>query len=439
MPSEAEFEARVRRIEGELAAGRFADAANLARQLRDWTRAQFGANHPFAARADDLLRRAEAGPLRSGDAPRSVQRHITVRYYTRVRPGTPYPMLVLISSRPISDAELERAVRQADQDKATLSTQHPADILPLLAGCTVSPPKHVVAVGPEIAEARFEIVANGAGQVPRACVWVQQRGETVANIPLEVKATRTVPMILWGVLAVFVPAVLKVFELDLEKTIGDGGSNWWAFLGQLVQVLPWWSYGLILGAIAVLTWWRSRPRSTTFFDVTMLDGPDLDTDQTYQDAREAFARGDSVRGLALLDELARAAPDFQPGWLLAGDWFFEQRQLREALNRYRAGLQLGPSTARRYAQAARSAADARELDLALTWVDAGLAASDGPTLRAVLLFNRACYLARKGENDEAMRMLTQAVAAGLPDPSVLQTDPDMQLLRPHDDFRKLVN
>lgn len=427
------FARRVRAAEAALAAGRWEEAERLTAELERWLAARAANKPEDTATVAELRRRLNAGPFRSAGGPvdpkTAVRRHVSVRYYSRVRPGTAYPMLVVLSRLPLADADLERAAKQTDRDAVPLRADQTVDVIPVLANCTVTPDRHALAVTGDLSEARFEVTAESGGTVPRATVLVQQRGETVASIPLDIRARRTIPAILWGVLAVLVPVLLKVNQLDLESSISDGGGKWREFIAAGTDLVPWWAFGLALAAVAGWMWWRSRPHASNFFDVTTVPGPDPDVEDRYERGRAALMAGDAVGGLAILDEITRAAPDFQPAWLLTADWHFERGNRGEALSRYRRGLALGPSTARRFAQAATAAAAVDDLDAALGWVASGLGSPDAGSLRALLLYNRACYLARRGEDEAGLTALTEAVAAGLPDPTAVHTDPDLAPLR----------
>lgn len=438
MSATDEIEARFREAEAAADAGRWEEAN---RRLADLTArvAARPAGDPAHDRLAALRRRLADGPTRSAgpDRPATVRRYVAVRYYSRVSPGTAYPMLVVVSRHPLDDGQLEAAVRQSPADEVTFAAA-PADVVPVLAGCTVVPPRHAVAVAPDLSSARFEVTAHGS--VPRAAVLVQQAGETVATVPLEIRARRTLPSVVCAAAAVLVPVLLKANQLDLENAVADGGGRWRAAVAAVAGVVPWWLFGVVGAAVAGWLYWRSRPRTSTFFDVTTVAGLDAELSDRYDQGRHALSSGDAVRGLAVLDGLTRASPDFQPAWLLTADWHYERGAKDEALARYRRGLALGPSTARRFAQAASAAAAANDLTTALGWLDAGLGlTADGDTaLRPLLLYNRACYLARQGEDATALAALAAALAAGFPDPTAVHTDPDLAPLRRLPAFAALV-
>jgi tetratricopeptide (TPR) repeat protein len=54
-------------------------------------------------------------------------------------------------------------------------------------------------------------------------------------------------------------------------------------------------------------------------------------------------------------------------------------------------------------------------------------------------YNLACSLARAGRSDEAIDSLSRAILLGYDDLSHMETDPDLESLREHPDFRALLD
>ncbi|MGB8852275.1 MAG: hypothetical protein WCC69_01760 [Pirellulales bacterium] len=54
-------------------------------------------------------------------------------------------------------------------------------------------------------------------------------------------------------------------------------------------------------------------------------------------------------------------------------------------------------------------------------------------------YNLACSLARAGQSDEAIDSLSRAILLGYDDLAHMETDPDLESLREHPDFRALLD
>lgn len=391
--------------------------------------------------AGELSRSAPepTAPVARRAPPEQVQRHATVRYYSRMEPHRLYPLLVVISRDMV--VKFRRGDFTETESKGfTGSTASPVLVEPVLPGCACYPPRREVAVEAETATAQFQIAAAVEGTLEAAKVILVQEGRLLAEVPLTVRVAKTTLGWVLAGLSLVVPYALKYFDLDLETQVKERFGLYFQIihyvLGLVAQLPSWVTGGTLLIAgvtVLVLRWPRRELSPSVFYKVEVVS-----PESRLREAEEALAAQRTTHGLRLLDELTRSRPEFQPAWLAAAGWHARQGRFAEALTNYERAFALGPASARHYFQAGQAAAQQRQYPHAARLVQRGLDRNPGSDLLMRMQFNLGCYLAQVGDADGAVRSLQEAVRAGLRDPRPYRDDAELAPLREHPEYRKLL-
>jgi adenylate cyclase len=159
-------------------------------------------------------------------------------------------------------------------------------------------------------------------------------------------------------------------------------------------------------------------------------------------ARHAFATGQAPKALRLYEEAMRARPEDYQSPLLAAQIYDDDARPGEAAAARRLGveratrrLELEPDDARALYMAANGLAALGESDRAREWAQRAraLRPDDG-----MVLYNVACVLALLGLPEDALECLDEAVRNGLRQRGWYEHDSNLDPLRSHQRFQKLL-
>ncbi|MGL6094434.1 MAG: hypothetical protein ACRC7O_01360, partial [Fimbriiglobus sp.] len=158
------------------------------------------------------------------DAPETVTRRATIRYYARMNPERMFPLLVVLSAEQIQEV-VKRAVKQAESAGFRVRTDSAVEVEPILPGCDCYPPRDTLPVATEPVTATFWVVPHVLGRVEGARVVVRQNGAVLANVPLDVKVSKQTLAIACGLLSLVAPYLsmgLKSLRLDPATQKDEG-------------------------------------------------------------------------------------------------------------------------------------------------------------------------------------------------------------------------
>jgi tetratricopeptide (TPR) repeat protein len=380
-----------------------------------------------------------------------VERRATVRYYHRMNPQRMLPLLVILSPRAVQEV-VQRGVAQEQSETFQVAEGSLVEIEPVLPGCACYPPKEQVRVGPGEVSVTFWIVPHVLGQVMQARVAVRQDGRTLAEVPLQVRVVQQSVALLLGALGVVLPFVLllKHFRLDFESQLQEGFSLYAQLAQWLLQSLtPEVLGGMLLSGTAALYLWLRPRKRDVFWDIGAVDTGEngqsvpgsagsFDPDASLQQACAAFEKGDSTGGELLLGVLLEARPDYAPAVRELAERRDRAGDHPAALKLYERVLRLGAGRAGDYFRASLAAYKAGYLSRALGILQQAEKALPPAEMSGPLWYNRGCFAARLGVFPEAMRCLNRAVDVGYDDLDKYRCDPDLEVLRWHAGFKRLL-
>jgi hypothetical protein len=395
---------------------------------------------------------AEPAAARPGPRP-LVERRATVRYYHRMNPERTFPLLVVLSRQAIQEVA-KRGVSQGQSEAFRIEEGSLVEVEPILPGCACYPPKDLLRVGPGEASVTFWIVPHVLGKVMQARVVVRQGGDTLAEVPLEVRVVKQSLTVLMGGLSVVLPFVLlllKHFNLDFESQLQDGFGLYAQVARWLLRSLtPELLTGLLLAGTAGLYFWLRPRKRDVFWDVRAAGvpapsdraeqpaGSGASPEELFRRARVAFERGDPGEGERLLAALLQAYPLYQPAVLYLADRRYQAGDHAGALPLYESALALGSCGAASFFRASLAAHQAGDSTRALAILQRAEASLPKAQMKAALWYNMGCFAARLGRYPDALRYLNRAVDAGYDDPKKYGSDPDLKPLHWHAGFKRLL-
>jgi len=199
----------------------------------------------------------------SEELSRLVSRQATVRYYHRMNPQRVYPFLVVLSAEEIAEI-VQAGVKQAAGVQFDVRAESPVEVEPVLPGCQVYPPKHMLVIGPDTQTRECWVVPQVLGTVKGAKVSVRQDGETLSEVKLEAKVVKQTAAVVVGALSFVMPYVTKGLKADNpDNSPVQAAMNWAA-----TNLRPEFIFvGLALVAVGLYFWCRPRKRDQ-FWDVT---------------------------------------------------------------------------------------------------------------------------------------------------------------------------
>jgi hypothetical protein len=356
-----------------------------------------------------------------------VARRATVRYYERMNPERLFPLLVVLSDGAVR-AVSQRGVAQGESERFAVTEGSVVEVEPVLPGCTCYPPREQVRVGPGEVTATFWVAAAVLGAVRQARVVVRQNGRTLAEVPLRACVVRQRAAVLMGALSLVLPFVLlllKHFHLDFESQLEDG-FGLYARLAQwgMQSLSPELLAALLLAATAGLYLWLRPRKRDVFWDVDAIGAEGTSP----ADSAPVAAPADpepvgQLEGPALLGEADR---HFTAGDYAAALPLYERSlcpPAPAAVHFHRAAL-----AAHHLGQTARAFAVLRRAERTLP----------AKAMKGPLWYNLGCFATRLGRFADAVGYLNRAVDAGYGDPVKYRSDPDLESLRWHAGFKRLL-
>jgi hypothetical protein len=364
----------------------------------------------------------------------TVDRHTTVRYYSRMNPQRVYPLLVVISEKAILEVvKADVAQTQSRRFKVDLGTE--VEVEPILPGCTCYPARQVVAIGAGAATATFHVVPQVLGQVPGGRVLVRQGGNVLAEVPLRTRVVKQTLTAVFGLATLAAPVARPLLDHFFPEWQPLLLARFGEFAGLASDVLGFLTplhLGLLFLAITFLCYLLFRPRRRdVFFDLK-----EVEPAEAFRRGLRAVQSGDDKGGMRMIAALTQTHPDFQPAWLFCADWYFERDRAREALPCYEKALALGKVDTRTYLRAAASAGRLGNAARALAILKEAQQQHASSKNLGAIWYNMATYAARLGNYDEAMLYLDQATKAGYKQTDPALRDPLLDGLRARPEFPK---
>jgi len=373
---------------------------------------------------------ADAAPTRS-----SVTRQSTVRYFSKMNPDRVYPLLVTLTERRVEKARIA-GVRQATSAEFRVQVDMPIEIEPIIPGCECYPPKITAIAGKSDMSARFHVVPSAVGRIDGATVVVRQSHAILSQVPLEVTVIPQTHAIMSAAMTFAAPslsAAMNHFGVDFQALPGQG--NIYLSVAHLLfdQISPL-TLTLALGGVTAALAWHAWPRSREVFWEVQSRSP--------AERLRAIASGgttDFASSYRDLVELIQESPELLPARLLKARLDRQADRDKAALEEYLAAFKLGAAGVDDYQSAyelARKRSDPRIVLSVLQYADKSLAPHAMPSR---MIYNLACFQARCGQEDDAMRSLRRAIAAGYNKIDRVRTDSDLRTLWSREDFRALLN
>lgn len=365
-----------------------------------------------------------------------VDRHTTVRHYSRMNPQRVYPLLVVISERSVLEV-VQAGVVQAQSRKFRVELGSDVEIEPILPGCACYPEKQTVRVGAGEAIATFHVSPQAFGSLPGARVVVRQGVHVLAEVPLRMKVVQHTLTRIMGLATLVLPAgqaLLKHYGFDFESLLQNGLGDHAALGQEILDFLSPLRLALILAALTLLLylWFRPRRRNV-FFDLSPV-GPE----EAFRLGLQAIQVGDDKRGVRMISDLTKTHPDFQPAWQFCAYWYHDHRRPREAMPCYEKVLKMGKADARVYLRAASTAGRLGQPARGLAILKDAQQAHNESKHIASIWYHMACFAAQMNNGDEAMLYLVRAVKCGFNKVAATHKERALDSLRMRPDFQELV-
>ena len=389
----------------------------------------------FDCEADDFelgdsAELADAAPTLS-----PVTRQSTVRYFSKMNPERVYPLLVTITERRVETARIA-GVRQATGAEFQMQLDVPIEIEPIIPGCECYPQRITAIAGKGDLSARFHVVPSALGRIDGATVVIRQSHAILSQVPLEVTVIPQTHAIMSAAMTFAAPslsAAMDHFGLDFEALPGQGNLYLSAAHLLFDQISPL-TLTLALGGVTAALAWHAWPRSKEVFWEVQARSP-----AERLQAIAASGRVDSASSYRDLVDLIRDSPELLPARLHKARLDRQADRDKAALDEYLAAFKLGAASVDDYQSAyelARKKGDPRLILSVLQCADQSLAPHAMPSK---MIYNLACFQARCGQEDDAIRSLRRAFAAGYTKINRARTDSDLRKLWSRDDFQALLH
>lgn len=201
-----------------------------------------------------------------------IQRHATVRYYSRMNPSRMYPLLVVINRKGLQ--AIEKQVVEQRSSFFRVKERSVVVIEPVLPGCACYPPRQDVRVGSDEIKATFYVVPQVLGEVLAARIVLRQGGDALTEIPLTIRIANMALVSVMGLATLTLPlmsAVLKHFHIDFASQLEEGFDLYLRCASWVLTSLSPEGLASFLLASTGVTYLYMRPRKRdVFWDI---DGP----------------------------------------------------------------------------------------------------------------------------------------------------------------------
>jgi hypothetical protein len=383
--------------------------------------------------------------------PPSVERRATVRYYHRMNPERMFPLLVILSPKEIQ-AVVQRGVSQARSEAFHVEEGSLVEIEPVLPGCACYPPREQLRIAAGEVGTTFWVVPHVLGKVMHARVVIRQDGQTLAEVSLEARVVKQSMTFVVGGLSLVLPfglLLLKHFKLDFESQLEDGFSLYAQVAGWLLRSLtPERLTGLLLALTASLylclrprrrdVFWDVRPVASQETEPLSVEPPRPDHKGQIDRARQAFDGGNRAEGERLLVALLETDPFDVPALLCLADGRYKFGDHAGALLLYQRAMVLGPMRAIHYFRSSLAASKLDDNTRAMRILEQAAAILPAAQMKGPMWYNMGCFAARLGRYPDALRFLNQAIDSGFDKIEMFRTDPDLEPLRWHAGFKRLL-
>jgi tetratricopeptide (TPR) repeat protein len=158
----------------------------------------------------------------------------------------------------------------------------------------------------------------------------------------------------------------------------------------------------------------------------------------FQQATAAIERGDGTGGELMLAELLETHPGHQPSLLCLAERHDRAGNHAAALDFYERLLKRGGARAVDYFRASLAAYRVGNLARALGILQQAERDLPPGQMKGPLWYNLGCFAARLGRFADSLRYLNRAVDAGYSDAAKYRGDPDLEPLRWHAGFKRLL-
>jgi TolB-like protein/Tfp pilus assembly protein PilF len=227
--------------------------------------------------------------------------------------------------------------------------------------------------------------------------------------------------------------------LNSERSDALRDQAEWAS-GRAVELDPESSQAQASRALALSLHRRDEEAERAFETAIRLD-PNL-FEPYYFYARHCFARGQFERAIALYEKAIRARPEDYQSRLLMAQIYDDLGRVEDAKAVRRRGielaeehLRLNPDDVRAVYMAANGMAALGRRDSAREWADRALAMRPDDSM---LLYNVGCIYSMLGCAEDALTILEKAVAKGLRHKGWYEHDNNLDPVRDHPRFQKLL-
>ena len=363
-----------------------------------------------------------------------VTRQSTVRYFSKMNPDRVYPLLVTITERRLEKVRIA-GVRQATSAEFQVQVDMPIEIEPIIPGCECYPQRITVIAGKGDFSARFHVVPSAVGRIDGATVVIRQSHVILSQVPLEVTVIPQTHAIMSAAMTFAAPslsAAMDHFGLDFQALPGQG--NLYLSVAHLLfdQISPL-TLTLALGVVTSALAWHAWPRSRDVFWEVQARSP---AERLRAIAQSGRADLSSYRDLV---ELIQDSPELLQARLLKARLDHHADRDKAALNEYLAAFKLGAASVDDYQSAYELAWKQSDPQLVLSVLQCADQSLAPHAMPSRMIYNLACFQARCGQEDDAMRSLRRAFAAGYNKINRARTDSDLRKLWSRDDFQALLH
>ena len=159
---------------------------------------------------------------------------------------------------------VQKHVAQKESGPFEVKLDEFVEVEPVLPGCTCHPHKLSFKPGANNAKLSFWVVPHVLGPVKGALVAIRQDGNSLAEVPLDIRVRKRTAAVVAGVFGLVFPfasAVLKKFGVDFQS--GGDFNVYLSVLDAVFTKVPPTALFAVGAGLALAFWWWSRPRRAT--------------------------------------------------------------------------------------------------------------------------------------------------------------------------------